>query len=101
MSVISINKDNFNTEVSNSDKTVLLDFYAEWCVPCQRIAPLVSEIANERTDIKVGAINVDEQPELCAQFGVTSVPHLAVVRNGKIVNSSVGARPKEDILGLL
>lgn len=101
MSVMHINKENFAHEVMQSDKPVLLDFYADWCGPCRMVAPLIAEIADERKDIKVGKINVDEQPELAAQFGVMSIPMLAVVKDGKITNSAVGARPKDQILALL
>lgn len=101
MSVLSINKQNFHSEVLNSDRPVLLDFYADWCGPCRMVGPIVSEIADERGDIKVGKINVDAEPELAAQFGVMSIPMLAVIKNGKVVNSAVGARPKSDILSLL
>ena len=85
----------------NSDKPVLLDFYADWCGPCRMVGPIVEEIAGERSDIKVGKINVDEQSELAAQFGVMSIPMLAVIKNGEVVNRSVGARPKEQILAML
>ncbi len=101
MSVLSINKQNFQSEVLNSEETVLLDFYADWCGPCRMVGPIVSEIADERNDIKVGKINVDSEPELASKFGVVSIPMLAVIKNGKVVNSAVGARPKEDILDLL
>ncbi|MEE0969893.1 MAG: thioredoxin [Clostridia bacterium] len=101
MSVIQISKENFQIEVLNSDKPVLLDFYADWCGPCRMVGPIVSEIAEERNDIKVGKINVDEQPELAAQFGVMSIPMLAVIKDGKLVNQSVGARPKADIIAML
>lgn len=101
MSVIKINKENFKNEVLNSDKPVLLDFYADWCGPCRMVGPIVSEIADERNDIKVGKINVDEQSELAAQFGVMSIPTLVVIKDGKIVNKAVGARPKDDILNML
>ena len=101
MAVIVINKDNFQNEVLNSDKPVLLDFYADWCGPCRMVGPIVEEIAGERSDIKVGKINVDEQSELAAQFGVMSIPILAVIKNGEVVNRSVGARPKEQILAML
>ncbi|MFQ7293279.1 MAG: thioredoxin [Monoglobales bacterium] len=101
MSVIKINKENFKNEVLNSDKPVLLDFYADWCGPCRMVGPIVSEIADERNDIKVGKINVDEQSELAAQFGVMSIPTLVVIKDGKIVNKAVGARPKDDILDML
>lgn len=101
MSVIKISKENFQNEVLNSDKTVLLDFYADWCGPCLMVGPIVSEIAEERSDVKVGKINVDEQPELAAQFGVMSIPMLAVMKDGKVVNQAVGARSKEQILAML
>ena len=90
MSVIKINKENFASEVLNSNKPVLLDFYADWCGPCRMVGPIVSEIANERSDVKVGKINVDEQPELAAQFQVMSIPMLAVIKNGKLENQVVG-----------
>ena len=101
MSVISINKNNFVSEVLNSDKPVLLDFYADQCGPCRMVGPIVSEIANERNDVKVGKINVDEEGELAAQFQVMSIPMLAVVKDGKLVNQVVGYRPKEDIEAML
>lgn len=101
MSAIKITKENFANEVMNSDKPVILDFYADWCGPCRMIAPILSEIANEREDVKVGKINVDEQSELAAKFGVMSIPMLVVVKDGKVVNSSVGVRPKEKILAML
>ena len=101
MAVMVINKENFQNEVLNSDKPVLLDFYADWCGPCRMVGPIVEEIAGERSDIKVGKINVDEQAELAAQFGVMSIPILAVIKNGEVVNRSVGARPKEQILAML
>ena len=101
MSVIKINKENFASEVLNSNKPVLLDFYADWCGPCRMVGPVVSEIANERNDVKVGKINVDEQPELAAQFQVMSIPMLAVIKNGKLENKVVGYRPKEQIEAML
>ncbi len=101
MSVLVITKENFETEVINSDKPVLLDFYADWCGPCRMVGPLISEISEERSDIKVGKINVDEQSELAAKFGVMSIPMLAVIKDGKTVNTAVGARPKEQILDLI
>lgn len=101
MSAININKSNFQSEVMNSPKAVLLDFWAPWCGPCRMVAPVVEEIAAERSDIKVGKVNVDEQPELASQFGVMSIPTLVVIKNGKIVNQAVGARPKQTILGML
>lgn len=101
MSVIKINKENFENEVLNSNKPVLLDFYADWCGPCHMVGPIVSEIANERSDVKVGKVNVDEQPELAAHFQVMSIPMLAVIKNGKLANQVVGYRPKEQIEALL
>ena len=100
MSVLSVNKSNFES-VRTSEKTVLLDFYADWCVPCRMVSPIVDEIANENPQYLVGKINVDEEPELAAAFGVSSIPMLAVMKNGKIVNQAVGARPKDAILELL
>ena len=101
MSAININKNNFQIEVMNSDKPVLLDFWAPWCGPCRMVAPVVEEIAREHPDIKVGKVNVDEQPELASEFGVMSIPTLVVMKNGKIVNQTVGARPKSAILAML
>ena len=101
MSVIIINKENFASEVLNSNKPVLLDFYADWCGPCRMVGPIVSEIANERNDVKVGKINVDEQPELASQFQVMSIPMLAVIKNGKLENQVVGYRSKEQIEAML
>lgn len=101
MSVMKINKENFVNEVLNSDKPVILDFYADWCGPCRMVGPIMEEIAAERSDIKVGKINVDEESELAAQFRVMSIPMLAVVRDGKVVNTSVGAKPKAQILAML
>lgn len=101
MSAININKDNFQEEVMNSDKPVLLDFWAPWCGPCRMVSPIVEEIAEERSDIKVGKVNVDEQPELAGQFDVMSIPTLVVIKEGKIVNQSVGAKPKHAILSML
>ena len=101
MSAISVNKNNYGQEVLNSDKPVLLDFWASWCGPCRMVSPIVDEIAAERSDIKVCKINVDEQPELAAQFGVMSIPTLVVMKSGRIVNQAVGARPKAQILAML
>ncbi|MGN1015836.1 MAG: thioredoxin [Faecousia sp.] len=101
MSVITITKDNFEQEVLSSDKPVLLDFWASWCGPCRMVSPIVDEIAEERSDIKVGKVNVDEQSELASQFRVMSIPTLVVMKNGEIVNQSVGARPKAQILAML
>ena len=101
MSAININKNNFQSEVMNSNKPVLLDFWAPWCGPCRMVVPIVEEIAKERSDIKVGKVNVDEQPELASRFGVMSIPTLVVMKNGKIVNQSMGAKPKSAILAML
>ena len=101
MSVIKISKENFQNEVLNSDKTVLLDFYADWCGPCLMVGPIVSEIAEERSDVKVGKINVDEQPELAAQFGVSSIPTVILFKNGEPVRGSVGYVPKERLEAML
>lgn len=101
MSAININKNNFENEVLNSDKTVLLDFWASWCAPCRMVVPIVEEIASERRDIKVGKINVDEEPELANKFSIMSIPTLVVMKNGKIVQQVSGARPKNAILEML
>ena len=101
MALLKINNENFEEEVLNSNKTVLLDFYADWCGPCQMVAPVLAEIAEEREDIVVGKINVDEEMQLALKFGVESIPMLAVIKDGKLVSKSVGFRPKEQILELL
>ena len=101
MAVIHINKENFDNEVLKSDKPVLLDFWAPWCGPCRMVAPVLDEIAAERPDVKVGKINVDEEAELAGQFSVFSIPTLVVIKNGEVVNQSVGARPKPQILAML
>ena len=101
MAAININKNNFQSEVLNSDRPVLLDFWAPWCGPCRMVVPIVEEIAEERPDIKVGKVNVDGQPELAGQFGILSIPTLVVIKDGKIINQSMGAKPKEAILALL
>lgn len=101
MSAINITNNNFENEVMHSEKPVLLDFWAPWCGPCRMVVPIIEEIADERSDIKVGKINVDEQPELARQFGVMTIPTLVVMKNGKIVNQSIGAKPKNAILGML
>ena len=101
MSAIHIHQDNFHSEVLQSDKKVLLDFWAPWCGPCRRFLPILNEIAEERPDIKVCKINVDEQPELANQFGVMTIPTLVILQDGKILHQSSGARPKNAILGIL
>lgn len=101
MAVITITKENFQSEVVQSDKPVLLDFWATWCGPCRMVSPIVDQIADERSDIKVGKINVDEQPELAQQFRIISIPTLVVMKDGQITNKAVGAMPKEEILALL
>ena len=101
MAIITITKENFETEVLKSDKKVLLDFWASWCGPCQMMMPTIHEIAQERTDIKVGKVNVDEQPELASAFQILSIPALYVIQDGKVVNQAMGARPKAQVLQLL
>ena len=101
MAVIEVNKDNFQKEVLESEKTVLVDFWADWCGPCRMLSPLVDQIAEEKIDIKVCKINVDDNHELAAQFKVMSIPTLIVFREGKEVNRSLGAVPKKQILALL
>ena len=101
MSVLTITNSNYNTEVTNSDKPVLLDFWASWCGPCKMLSPVVDEIAEETADIKVGKVNVDEQPELARQFGVMSIPTLVLIKDGKIGQQSVGVKPKTEILSMI
>lgn len=101
MKTMTITKENFEAEVLRSEKPVLLDFWAAWCGPCRMVSPIVDEIADEQESAKVGKVNVDEQPELASQFQVMSIPTLAVVRDGKVVASSVGAKPKAVILQML
>ncbi len=100
MSVLKINKNNFE-KVLNSEKRVLLDFYADWCNPCRMVSPFVEQIAEENPQYLVAKVNVDEEPELASQFGVSGIPMLVVMENGKIINQSSGARPKNQILALL
>ena len=100
MAALHVTKENFD-EIKNSDKPVLLDFYADWCGPCRMVAPIIEEIAGERDDVVVGKINVDEQGELAQQFGVMSIPTLVVLKNGEVTNQVTGARPKAAILALL
>ena len=101
MSAVNIDLNNFSQEVLNSDKPVLLDFWAPWCGPCRMVVPMVEAIAEERPDIKVGKINIDEQFELANQFGIMSIPTLLVMKNGKVVKKATGARPKQAILQML
>lgn len=101
MSVLTVTKDNFQTEVMESDKPVLIDFWASWCGPCKMVSPIVDEIATEVTTAKICKVNIDEQPELASAFNVMSIPTLAVVKEGKVVNVAVGARPKNDIVSML
>ncbi|MBR2936982.1 MAG: thioredoxin [Oscillospiraceae bacterium] len=101
MSVLHITKDTFEAEVLKSDKPVLLDFFAVWCGPCKMIAPVLDEIAQEREDIKVCKVNVDEEPELAAKYQVMSIPTLVVIKDGQVVNQSLGAKPKAQILAML
>ena len=100
MSVLNVNKSNFD-EINKSDRKVLIDFFAEWCGPCRMVSPIVDEIANERPDILVAKINVDEEPELASAFGVSAIPTLVIMKDGKIVQQSSGARPKPQILAML
>lgn len=100
MSVVRVNQDNF-FEVRNSDKTVLIDFYADWCGPCRMVSPIVDEIANEHPEYLVCKVNVDQEEELAQQFGVVSIPTLVVMKNGAVVQQVAGARPKAQILKLL
>lgn len=101
MSVIHIDRNNFASEVLRSDKPVLLDFWASWCGPCRMVSPIIDEIAATRSDVRVGKINVDEQPELARQFGIMSIPTLVVMKNGRIVSQAVGARPRSAIESML
>lgn len=100
MSVIHVNKNNFE-DIKNSEKVVLLDFYANWCGPCRMLSPVIDEIADEREDIVVGKVNVDEESELASAFGVFSIPKLVVLKDGKVVSESMGAKPKSKVLELL
>ena len=101
MSVINITNQNFHEEVVNSSKTVLLDFWAGWCGPCSMLSPVIDEIAEDRTDIKVGKVNVDEEPELSSAFQVMIIPTVIVLKNGNVTGNSIGVRPREDIEAML
>ena len=101
MSYITITSANFQEQVLNSEKPVLLDFWAPWCGPCRMVAPIVEEIAQERSDVVVGKVNVDEELELAMKFGVSSIPTLVVMKNGQVAAHAIGYRPKADILALL
>lgn len=98
MSVMNITSENFEQEIMGSDHPVLLDFWAAWCGPCRMVSPIVDEIAEDHPEIRVGKINVDEQPELAGQFGVMSIPSLFYMENGKVVHKTMGAMPKQEIL---
>ena len=101
ISAIRITKNNFESEIKNYNGKILLDFWASWCGPCRMVSPLIDEIANENTHIKVGKINVDEEPELASAFSVMSIPTLAVIDQGRLIRQQAGARPKEAILAML
>ena len=101
MKVLHVNKDNFHNEVLNSDKPVLLDFFASWCGPCRMVGPILDEIAQEREDIKVCKVDIDEQPELASRYRIMSVPTLMVLKDGNIVDQSIGAKPKHQILAMV
>ena len=101
MSLLHVTKQTFEKEVLNSDKPVLVDFFATWCGPCRMVGPILEEIAEEREDIKIVKIDVDQEPELAAQYGVSSIPTLFVIENGQVKNQAMGAMPKAQILNLL
>ena len=101
MAIINVTKDNFDNEVLKSTCPVLLDFWASWCGPCRMVSPIIDEIAEQRSDVKVGKINVDEQGELAQAFGIMSIPTLVVVKDGKVVSQAVGLRPKAEILEMI
>jgi len=101
MAIVTLTKANFEAEAVNSDKPVLIDFWASWCGPCRMLSPVVDEVADERSDVKVCKINVDEQPELANNYGVMSIPTLILMKNGKVVSQAVGARPKESVLSMI
>ena len=101
MSALQITKDNFQSEIMNSDKPVLLDFWASWCGPCRMVLPIIEQIAGERDDIKVAKINVDDEPELARQYGIMTIPTLMVIKDGQVVKQSAGAKSKAQILDIL
>ncbi|HIY13502.1 MAG TPA: thioredoxin [Candidatus Agathobaculum merdipullorum] len=101
MSVLNITDTNFESEVLSSEQPVLIDFWASWCGPCRMLSPVIDKIADEVSDIKIGKVNVDEQPELARQFGVMSIPTLVVMKNGQVTQQSVGVQPKEAILSMI
>jgi thioredoxin 1 len=101
MSVLTITKENFESEVTNSEKPVLLDFWASWCGPCRMLSPIVEEVAQESVDAKIGKVNVDEQPELASKYNIMSIPTLLVLKNGEVINSAIGVQPKSAILSLI
>lgn len=101
MPTMTITKDNFSQEVLQSKEPVLLDFWAPWCGPCRMLGPIIEQVSEERPDVKVGKVNVDEQPQLAAQFGIASIPTTIVFKDGNIINHSVGAMPKDSILAML
>ena len=101
MAIVNANKDNFKNEVLLSDKPVLLDFWAPWCGPCRMVGPVLEQISNDRVDVKVVKVNIDEELELSLEFGIMSIPTIMVVKEGKVVNQSLGAKPKNQILQML
>ncbi len=101
MNIVKITQSNFESEVLNSNQSVLLDFWASWCGPCRMLAPVLEEVAEERPDVKIGKVNVDEEESLASQFGISSIPALIVIKDGKIVAESVGYKPKAQVLALL
>lgn len=100
MAILKVTSENFE-QVKRSEKTVLLDFYADWCMPCRRLAPLIDQIAEEYPEYLICKVNVDDEPALASQFGVSSIPTLVVMRGGEVISQSAGARPKHQILALL
>lgn len=99
--VVNVNKDNFEQEVMNSEKPVLIDFWANWCGPCKMLGPVLEEIAQERDDVKVCKVNVDEEPLLATQFGVMSIPAVFIIKNGEVTDKTIGVQPKQALLDLL